>query len=440
MKKNISLSIIIQYLLLMINPILSIFFVMYQFILNRKVSAFVIAFSISLIFIYFPLMYDTSSNYYATFSLQNSDHSYFEIRLYNLFAFLLKKYFDIDFMYFILLTSTFSIYLWIKISNNYNNLIIANNNKIYIFMFVFFSIIYRDIMDLNRFYFATSIFLFILFIYDNKQLKFRNYPIFLFLSIIAIEIHSATIIFILLFMSVYFFKLRFIYSYWYPILMLLFGIISQNILLAILDLPIINTLDFVQLGKSYLSSENKWGVGSLNLYDKMQRFLEIIAFLVIFILGNKLLKTDTYKNDKVIKFSLLFIGIVLFFISYKSLYERYSLALFLFSSFIIYKSLLGNKVINIFQTIFLITLILRFILINFFMYGIIFTDKYMEILPNSNKKEEMILKPFYLFTPYLLDLKEHGYSDKYIRNESTRGRKYLHKYSLNPALRGINLE
>ena len=83
-------------------------------------------------------------------------------------------------------------------------------------MFVFFSIIYRDIMDLNRFYFATSIFLFILFIYDNKQLKFRNYSIFLFLSIIAIEIHSATIIFILLFMSVYFFNLRFIYDYFKP--------------------------------------------------------------------------------------------------------------------------------------------------------------------------------------------------------------------------------
>ena len=63
----------------------------------------------------------------------------------------------------------------------------------------------------------------------------------------------------------------------------------------------------------------------------------------------------------------------------------------------------------------------KFVIINFYLYGNIFTDGYREVLPNVNNKIETELKPFYYPTLMLLDF-DNGYNDKYIINNSIWGR------------------
>ncbi|WP_368029621.1 hypothetical protein [Arcobacter sp. s6] len=293
-------------------------------------------------------------------------------------------------------------------------------------------------MDLNRFYFATSIFLLFLYVDDlNKYKRISKLILFILLSYISISIHPSSILFVFIYLCIYFFKMKFIYSYWYPILMLFLGIFSNTIISLIFKLSFLNNFRFFNLAESYVLGESKWADGSLNAFDYMQRFTEVIPIFIIYYLGIKLLKIDTFKNNNIIKFCLILIGIVLFFLSYKSLYERYSLAALLFGSFIIYKSLITFKEISLYQNVLLIMLGFRFILINVFMYGIIFTNEYSVILKNSQKKDEMTLKPFYYLTPILFNIKQNGYSDIHIQQESTRGKKYLNGYTLNPAIKVI---
>ena len=71
--------------------------------------------------------------------------------------------------------------------------------------------------------------------------------------------------------------------------------------------------------------------------------------------------------------------------------------------------------------------ILRFSLISVLMFGDVFTDKYSKVLKDSNKKNEMMMKTFTYPTLLLLNIKEYGYSDRYIKLESSRGKERLRR-------------
>lgn len=191
-----------------------------------------------------------------------------------------------------------------------------------------------------------------------------------------------------------------------------------------MNLPILNTIDFLMNASGYVDDGNKWGQNSVRGYEFILRTIEIILIFFIYYKSLLLLKIN---NSIMLRYIFLLMGLVLFLLSFKSLYERYSIAFFLFSLFIIYFSILNKNKKDYLLLMILFLFFLRFILLNIVWYGKIFTTEYNTILPNHSKKIEMTFKPFYYSTFFLLDIKTFGYSNNYILKESTRGREYLQR-------------
>ena len=123
----------------------------------------------------------------------------------------------------------------------------------------------------------------------------------------------------------------------------------------------------------------------------------------------------------------------MFLLSFHTLYNRFSIALFLLSAFVIYMSILQNKRNDYILILILILIILRFFFVNFIWYGTVFTTEYNHVLPNHTKKIDMLYKPLYFPTPILLDVETYGYSNTYIYNESMRGARFLEGNIISPA-------
>ncbi|WP_213069575.1 hypothetical protein, partial [Acinetobacter soli] len=56
------------------------------------------------------------------------------------------------------------------------------------------------------------------------------------------------------------------------------------------------------------------------------------------------------------------------------------------------------------------------------LYFPIFFGSYTDVLIDTYQKNQMIMKPFSQATPWLLDIKNNGYSDEFIRKNSIWGK------------------
>lgn len=429
MNKKFSTNIIFQYLLLLLNPFLSFIFSFYLlFFKNRKKSVFVIAISISLIFVYFPIMYDTSSNFYLQIASSYSSHFFDELKIYNIFILYIEEELNLEYMHVILLFATISIYIWFYIFSKYLKQVLDQKTLFFMIIVVFSSLIYRNIMDLNRFYLATSIILLLVYTIEIEKInnKYLKILIILFTSYISINIHISMALLLFLYFITYLPIKKNIY-YILPFLALILnfisGILFEQFFMIQSFLGIQDTEVVDKIGR-YTGSSFEWGANALNRIDYFQRIIEIPLLFIIYYLGINQL--DKQKRNKHIKFTLLLASVVLFLLSYKALYERYIIVFFLFSIFLIYPLIIDNVRKNIIKVI-LCFYILRFLTINILMYGVIFTENYNNVLPNEEKKIEMLLKPLYYPTFLLFDITTNGYSNAYIKKESRRGDEYIYR-------------
>lgn len=427
---------ILQTLTFLINPFLSLLMSIYYSFKNKySVNIWILSLSVALIFIYFPLLYDTSSNYYATFYAAYHQTELQDIRLYNAIALYLNTFFGIQFITSVFLFTTFILFVWFSIFKYYKNLTNSNKMIVYMGVFAFSSIIFRNIMDLNRFYFANSLLLFFIFIIETKKkenLTLTNIFILLIFGFLSYLIHPSSLL--LLFVYIVAINTRSIKLFvLLPLVSLSFGYFSNQLLLTLLDLPVISSLTFVELLRGYVDISNKWGANfKIQGYVLLSRIIDGFLMFLIYYKGISLLKLNI--NDTLVKTTLLLMGVVLFILSYYSLYERYSIVFFLFSSFIVYKSILLKKRNDLLLNLIIFGFIIRFVFINFVWYGVVFTDAYRDVLPNQQKKIEMAFKPFYYPTLILLNVENVGYSDLYIQQESLRGREYIFDYVKNPVI------
>ncbi len=435
---------VLQVLVFLVNPFLCFLISLYySFKTKKNIHIIVLSLSLALIFCYFPLMYDTSSNYYQTYFAAYNGAELQDIRLYNAIALYLNMSFGIQFMAVIFLFTTFIFLIWFTIFKHYRNLAKTKEMICYMAIFSFSSIIFRGVMDLNRFYLATSILLLLAYISEiNKEKNIQSSALLLvFLGILAFSIHSATAVFFI----VYFLAKKKIHMKllsMLPFISLFIGFFSDTILSILLNTPLLENIPFFQSALSYTDTSSQWGSGYKRQIDYilLSKLIEVFLMFLIYYKGLTLLKLD--RDNVFIQFSLLLMCFILFCISYFSIYERYSLAFFLFSSFIVYKSILFKKRNDLLLSLIIIGFIVRFIFINIVWYGMIFTTAYAEVLPNQNKKIEMALKPFIYPTILLLYIENTGYSDIYIQNESLRGAEYDYDYTINPITnkRGFNSE
>lgn len=420
------MSSVYQLLFFLINPVLGLISsIYYMFKINTTINIFSMALSIALIFIYMPLMFDMSTHFYIYYySLANT---YAEIDFYDFIIKNLHIFFGFEFMFMMLLSTFFIIFVWLYIYNTNILKITSKQELILMSLFVLSFFIYRNIMDLQRFYLAVFFFLLYIFYIDHEKIKVEKYKIFrlLLISIITFYIHPASLVFTVLYLISQLSISKYV-LYILPIITLIIGNYSFELMNFILNLSFVNIINpkYISSIQFYIDPNTEWGGGKLVLLLLMLRFIEFPLMLLLYYKGLKLL--DIQKDDITIKFTMLLMSVVFMTFLYTTLYERYSGAFFIFSLFIVYKSITHlKKDIVIYLIIGLY--IIRNIFINYFIYGWIFTSVYNNILPNEGKKIEMLSKPFYYPTVLLLWIDNNGYSDKYIRKESTRGRDvYLH--------------
>lgn len=392
-----------------LNPFISLFVSIYALLKKNKLSIILTSISLAVIFIYFPIMYDTSSNYYYTYYLSKMNYKISEMRLYNLIPVILKKI-NINFMSIILLYTIFILYV------KFNAIYIAikrikNKKKIlYISSLFMFTIIYREIMDLNRFYLAISICIYGIF-YMNK--KIYKYVLFF----IAFKIHSS-IALIILYLLIY--KKLIDIDVIVKISFFLVFVNLKKVLVFII--PILTKVDIKIANKAnnYLT-HNQWGYRYIFDLPKMKiinNLIVLFLILLIYLYINRL-----YKRKYILKFyQLLVLSSILLF-NFFTLFERYSIITIFVGIILISRTKISFKKNKKLLISILIINFFNFYFVNFIYYGELFTKQYKIIIDNS-KKEEILMKGLSLNLILLLDLEENGYSDKQILKISNRGKRY----------------
>ena len=410
---------ILQFILFLINPFLGLLSSLYyMFKKSSSFNALSAALSLSLIFIYLPIMYDSSSRFYLYYYQQKS--LFLDVDLYNKIIIFLHQLFNVQYMSVIYLYTVFIVYMGFFIFKYYKGYADSNKTIILMCIYLISSILYRNIMDLERFYLGVSIILFTLFLIENK-IKKINFILITIISLLAVSIHSGVFLVIVLFLIARVnFNLKILKIL--PILAFIFASNSFYYLSLLLELPIFSFVDSqtMHLIQSYIDPNSIWGSKDVRFSLIILRYIEVFLLILIYYKGVELLKN---QNTLGIKITLLLAIVVIIFLPYVTLYERYSTTFYIFSIFIVYPHILEKRN-NLFIYLVLFLFILRSLFVNYHIYGIIFTKEYNDILPNEDKKIEMILKPFYYPTPILLWIEENGYSDAYIKRESTRGKEY----------------
>ncbi len=396
---------ILNILSFFINPVLSLIFSIFLLINEKKISIILLSLSISLILIYQPLMYDTSSNFYLYF-YQRGDS------LYNLTAQFFHNLYGLNYYHIIFLYTFIIMYTWFKpIFFHINH---SGNNKIYFLLILLsiFSLSYRNIMDLNRTMLSISISFYYVF-YINYKYKY-NLLKFISFSIISLLIHPISIIIyisLLLSKKIKNINIYFLYILFCIFIGLFFSSIIKNISLitSSYDSYIFNSISY------YLNSD-KWGEINYTFNFLLRKIIELTICLLTLYISFKEKKKNNNKNNFLYNLIILLSGICLLFMDFKTFFERTFLILNLFYiSLYFYK-----KNLNITDIILSILILIYFFSINFIVYGKVFNTEYNEIIPNVESRFSIQIKPFYYPTIYLLNI-DNGYSDEYIRTHSTWG-------------------
>ena len=419
---KVNKSIFLQWVLFFLNPFLSFLFSLYLLVIKKKrISYLVLSSSIALFLAYAPLMYDMSSNYYLTLSATYLSENFNYLRPYNAFILFIAKSINVEFMTIILYFYIFILTIWFVVFNYYRSLALKQWQYLFLYAILFSSIIFRSITDLNRFYLSISILLLIFYFIEIRKIK--NIFIILALAIVSILIHISSAVFIFLYL-ISFLKIHFRYFIFLPILGLIFGIFSSQVIDLMLHTPFFSFFDSNTYERfvAYSSNQSEFGI-----YDIRGRILilRIIEFsLMIFIYFKTILYLKNNQNDILIKYLMILLSLALFLFDYRTFYERTSIVFFLFAAILIYRMIIAKE-----KDMFLILIVglffLRFLFINLVLYGYIYTSAYNHVLKNHDNKIGMALKPLYYPTLLLLNIGNNGYSDIYIQNESLRGRDYI---------------
>ncbi|NIH23978.1 hypothetical protein HBM99_16750 [Providencia heimbachae] len=387
-------------LLFFINPLLSLFYTLFYFIKKRN-CIFGLSLSLSLIFIYQPLMYDTSANFFTL--LQRED--------FNLYLFIpreLKLNFNIDYYYSIFFYTFIIFYCWFK---TISHLTKGINNKVTLNILLTLSIssiIYRDIMDLNRFYLSISIAFYYVYYIKNVYNKFPIFYFFCFL-LLCFSIHTFSMVIFFAFFISHFINKNHIYII-YIVSCFFIGVISDSLMKIIIsNVDLIN----LRIPSAYLS-DGGWGHNEYSENTLLRKVLECFIVFNLALIGMLYKLKNKNKHENInINLIVIFCGLCFLFFSFKTLFERSFITLSVFSIF-----LFSLNIKNGFLKYLLLVLFLfRFIIINFVRYGSVFTNGHTDVLPDYSSKFDIQLKPLYVPTIFLLDL-DNGYSDKFIQNNS----------------------
>ncbi|MBV6768625.1 EpsG family protein [Acinetobacter baumannii] len=389
---------VLNSVLFFINPFLGFFSSLYDLVRSKDSSLF-FSLSLALICIYFPIMYDTSANFFSIDDARFVGIS--EPYLY--IPFYLREKFGIDFYYFLFLNVVFVIYTWSKIALKFFSKTPSKYSAIYILVFVLLTFNYRDLMDINRSIFAYSLFFYYVFLIKNKNLL--N---FFFFSFFAVMFHNSSLIVIALYLLS---NVKFGYRLNLMCLLssLMIGVVLSNYIASFESL--ISKIPLFGSSISFYLYSEKFGVQVFTVGTLLKKILN--CCLVVLSCLYAIFEIKKRGNDQILQL-IIFVGCIeLIFLGFVTFFERVNLA---FNFVFLY---LFVKEINFFQKISLAFLVaFRSLCLYIFIYFPIFFGDYSAVMVNNSYKNEMMLKPLYYPTFFLLDIHNNGYSDNFISANS----------------------
>lgn len=397
---------LINFSLMLINPVMG-FFSSLMDLMKLRDASFYFAFSVALIAVYFPIMYDTSVNFYAAYyssyigGLNNWLMPYLSFPSY-----LMYKY-GVDFYYFLFLNVFFVVYVWTRIIIKNFSLVGFPKRSFFVLIFLLLTFNYRDLMDINRSIFSYSIFFSYIFLVERRSaLKF------LIFSLLAFWIHnSAFILIFLYFLSSFKFK-RSVY-----LLMLIYSLFLGLFLPKIINLfsGLLNAIPYFGEAISYYFYGEEFGIQDFTLGTALKKALNCVFVLFSCYCALYLMKNN--KDTRLIRFMILVGCVELIFLNFVSFFERMNLA-FNF----LYICLLSSGIKEFQRYILAFLIIFRSLCLYLFIYFSIFFGDYSSVMPHDENKLQMMAKPLYYPTPFLLNIHDNGYSDEFISSNSIWGR------------------
>lgn len=404
--KQTKSSDIIEFFLAIIYLPFYYLFLITKFIKGEIPNILIFTFSIALLLTYGPIMFDVSSNFHIAI-LSEFENPFESYSFYHQIIIFLMNSLGFQFNFIML------IFYWFCLYSTFMLFLKNSNNPLFIlFILILISLVFRNIVDLNRNYTA-----FILAIYSVMFFR-KDKLIFSFAAfVLALSIHiSSIMLFILYLIS----RIKVLQSLRWA------TIFIYGFLFAIGYF----FLDFLQSGlfgneitrvSMYFSDSSIFGrnvVGRL-LYLRVYDVLFFIIFTYL------ILKNFNNLNDKqtaILFLSFVAVCITLFF--YRTLFERMHimgiLVLFLFLSSninFINERFVKGVVFSYFLS--------RFILINVLLYSHVFSEEYNHIFRDHDLKMEFLIKPLYVPTILLLDYQSNGYSDEILMTYLERGKEHF---------------
>ncbi len=399
---------VINFAIAMINPVFG-FFSTLKDIMQGRDASLIFAFCVSLICVYFPLMYDTSSNFYVAYLAAEYSNGFNDwLRPYVTIPSILMNKYHIDFYFFIFFNVIFVVYTWTKIIvKTYEH-----SEKNYFNAFVFMILLlltfnYRDLMDLNRNIFSYSFIFYYIFLIKNKSLVKA-----IFFCSLAVWIHNSSLIVVALYLislKALNYRLNFIIL----ILSLILGVFIPSLIGAFEKA--ISSIPFIGQSVSYYIYGSDFGVQEFTTGTLLKKLLNCSFVFLTSLLAIFLLKKN--PEDRILQFIILLGAVELFFLSFVTFFERLNLAFNFIYIYILFRKIPNNFKILISGMVFF-----RSAAVYILLYFPIFFGSYTDVLIDTYQKNQMIMKPFSQATPWLLDIKNNGYSDEFIRKNSIWGK------------------
>lgn len=372
-----------------INPVLGIF--VFLLTLGRKEVYPAFCFSLALIYVYFPIPWDSRSTFYRIYVYPEEG-----LNLYASLSMYLNELFGLQYITVVFIYTFLMFYLWTKVffSSCYRNKTILISISIFLLYVSFFE--YRQVMDLQRISLAFTIFLFAIVVVRSKLLK-------VFLVILSIAVHYLLAAFLFVYMVK---NVNLINRSVYVLLLISFilGITGEVILSNYLELLSAYIPERVYIYLSIVESKFSSPTSKYIVYSVR------LAFMFIALLIFKPYLREHKSKDGMLSFYYLMSCLCFAFIFNEVFFERFHIFLTMLAAVIAVKIHITQREIIILT----LAILLSFSMNAISNYSIFFSERYEGVIHDSPRKMEMAYKPIYLPTFFLLNFEENGYSNEFI--------------------------
>lgn len=385
-----------------INPFISLLYSFALMTKKEKDCSFYFAISLATIIVYFPIMFDTSSNFFVYYF--DIDRSLFSI--YTIAPTYMKRYLGVDYYYFIILSLIVIFYTWLKITKSSFYKTNYKKSWLYWIVITIFSFTYRDVMDLNRNILSFSVAFFYILYLERERGK-SNLLMTLLFIFLSLSIHMSSLIIWIAYLAAK--KIRFKRQVWYIVV-----ILSLVIGFALPQFIGLFSGLIQSIGGPLGARINEYLYGDtfgVQSYSGIGQILKK-ALNVCLIFSTSLYACYSMKNVDNKSLHITFIILAafgLFFLQFVTFFERINLAICFMFGFILIES---NKAI-LFKNCIILMIVFRSIYLNFFFYFPLIFFHYESVLKKEAPSLYLATKPFYMPTFYLLNM-DNGYSDEYL--------------------------